>query len=489
MVVPMYRIRERHGVEFDPNVVYAGVRTLFSIRIHHGGSFTSSPGRSYINGQTHIVDELDSDEFSVHEIDSIVEELGNDGHKVMFYHFLKPDSDLDYGLQPLGSDQDVLFMAKYVEEGHKLIDEVEIEEDVEVLNNDYFESDSDEENELELEDDEPRQYRAGSTKVSRKMVVDVNVGQSSESAKDAGQISGGAKDACQSKSQDPKFDPFTDLDAILPTNTSHQAETNVGDKNDLVSEHSQGHGDGTEHRDDTEHSEGNEHSEWNEDTDSSDDDSQDSDYIMDEENYVDDVDVDMEDFHYNIDESVEFMGSKNRDETFDEVEIEEDVEVLNNDYFESDSDEENELDRLRKRKLKQIRKQAHASPQVYNTYFYVGQDFPNRDAVKELVKEHSIETRREIRMEKNDKERVRVICKGVIPSLPTSEPNGSANGPASPSKVKWTKSKIAEASGCPSPSKQKMTKERIINGGKPKSKKEADGNKCPWVLLVSKPEH
>ncbi|GKF94237.1 mutator type transposase, partial [Tanacetum coccineum] len=116
---------------------------------------------------------------------------------------------------------------------------------------------------------------------------------------------------------------------------------------------------------------------------------------------------------------------------------------------ESDSDEENELDRLRKRKLKQIRKQAHSSPEVYNTYFYVGQDFPNRDAVKE----HSIETRRELRMEKNDKERVRVICKGVIPSLPTNEPNGpadgSANGSASPSIVKWTKSKIVEASGVP----------------------------------------
>ncbi|GJX69309.1 mutator type transposase [Tanacetum coccineum] len=365
----------------------ASVHTLFSISLHHGGSFTSSPGRSYINGQMHIVDELDSDEFSVYEIDSIVEELGQSSESAK------------------------------------------------------------------------------------------DAGQINRGAKDAGQSSGGANDACQSsegakdvepyvpsqcnsafvndfyslfdlyvESQDPNFDPFADLDSILPTNTTHQAETNVGDKDDLVSEHSQGHGDDIEHRDDTEHSEGNEHSKGNEDTDSSDD-SHDSDYIMDEENYVDDVDVDMEDLHYNIDETVEFMGSKNRDKTFDEEEIEEDVEVLNNDYFESDSDEENELDRLRKRKLKQIRKQAHASPQVYNTYFYVGQDFPNRDAVKE----HSIETRRELRMEKNDKERVRVICKGVILSLPTNEPNGpadgSTNGPASPSKVKWTKSKIAEASG------------------------------------------
>nr|GEY30647.1 transposase, mutator type [Tanacetum cinerariifolium] len=108
---------------------------------------------------------------------------------------------------------------------------------------------------------------------------------------------------------------------------------------------------------------------------------------------VEELDVDIEDFHYNIDETVEFMGSKNRDETFNEEEIEEDVEVLNNDYFESDSDKENELD---------------------------------RDAMKELIKEHSIETKRKLRMEKNDKERVRVTCKGVILSLPTSEPNGPA---------------------------------------------------------------
>nr|GFC24348.1 hypothetical protein [Tanacetum cinerariifolium] len=237
-------------------------------------------------------------------------------------------------LQPLGSDQDVLFMAKYVEEGHKLID-VYVEN--ERTNPDLYFTSPLKTRRLviqELEDDEPRQSRAGSTKVSRKMVVDVNVGQSSKSAKDAWQISKGAKDACQIsegakdvepyvpsqgnnafvndfyssydpyvESQDPNFDLFDDLDSILPTNTTHQAEPNVGDKDDL-----------------------------------------DIDYIMDDENYVDDVYVDIEDFHYNIDETIEFMGSKNRVKTFDEEEIKEDVEVLDNDYFESDSNEENELD-------------------------------------------------------------------------------------------------------------------------------------------------
>lgn len=98
------------------------MHTAFSIRLHYGGSFTVSPGRRYIDGYSKIVGELDCDEFSVHEIDAIVEDLGNDGHKIMFYHFLKPDGDLDSGLQPLGSDQDVLFLSKYIEEGHKLID-------------------------------------------------------------------------------------------------------------------------------------------------------------------------------------------------------------------------------------------------------------------------------------------------------------------------------------------------------------------------------
>ncbi|GJY40151.1 hypothetical protein Tco_0427421 [Tanacetum coccineum] len=67
---------------------------------------------------------------------------------------------------------------------------------------------------------------------------------------------------------------------------SHHSDRNGDD-----SGHSEGNGD------DNEHSEGNEddseHGEGNEDTDFSDNDSQDSDYIMDEENYVEEVEVDM----------------------------------------------------------------------------------------------------------------------------------------------------------------------------------------------------
>ncbi|GKD06999.1 hypothetical protein Tco_1186684 [Tanacetum coccineum] len=108
---------------------------------------------------------------------------------------------------------------------------------------------------------------------------------------------------------------------------------------------------------------------------------------------------------------------------------------------------------------------------------------------------------REIRFENNDNEKIRAICRGVIPSLPTFEyiRNGPSQGSvpsqgsgpsqgcgpsqASGSKEKWTKGKIAMARSL---SKEKLSKEKLINRGKPNSEKHVDDNKCPWVVLVSK---
>nr|GEW72398.1 transposase, mutator type [Tanacetum cinerariifolium] len=173
--------------------------TQFSIKLHHGGAFTKSPNRKYNNGNITCVDTIDSDKFYVNEIDSMLEDLGYDGHREMFYHFLKSCCDLDDELEPIVSDKDVLLLAK-----------------------------------------------------------------------------------------------------------------------------------------------------------------------------------------------------------------------------------------LRKRKIKQLRKQAHANEQIYNTYLYVGKEFPNKDEVKAYIKEHSTETRMEIRMEKNDNKRVRVACRGVITSLPALEDLGRYNLEESP---------------------------------------------------------
>ncbi|GJW05626.1 mutator type transposase [Tanacetum coccineum] len=510
--------------------------TLFSIKLHYGGVFTKSPNRKYINGNITFVDMIDSDEFSVHEIDSMLEDLGQDGHRVMFYHFLKPGCDLDNGLEPIACDRDVVVLGNYVTQGLKLV-EVFVEH--EKTNPDIYTPPKAKRLVIEELDAEPIISKAGITPVARKLVLDVNNNQTcgkekgKSSGKDLeGQSSAVGNDGSYEESQDPNFDPFADLDLILPTMGDREGNTSehvdLGDETNNVEIECDDDRHGEEHTggdheihdeeerevdDDTDRNmegnsghvvetEGEENeqaieTESEEDTEANDEtDSEDSDYLVDEENNVDDVDVDMKDFDFHVDEGVEFMGCRDSEQTVDIEEGDgEEIEVLDNDYFESASDSDDEGSRLRKRKLKEIRKQAHANEQIYKTYFYVGKDFPNKEDAMTYIKEHSIETRREIRFEKNDGERVRAVCRGVIPCLPcvdeiTSGANqvigpSQGSGPSQVSgpsegigsKVKWTKKKIAVTR-----SPQKLT----INGGKPNSKKQLDGNQCPWVLLVSK---
>ncbi|CAI9263334.1 unnamed protein product [Lactuca saligna] len=100
---------------------------MFSLKIYHGGEFSKFPGRQYVNGRHSYIDFLDADEFSVHELDSMMLQLGYDGNRKMYYHFKKPDSDLDVGLMALGSDGDVCKLISYVPK-HRLL-EVYIELD------------------------------------------------------------------------------------------------------------------------------------------------------------------------------------------------------------------------------------------------------------------------------------------------------------------------------------------------------------------------
>nr|GEY11112.1 RNA-directed DNA polymerase, eukaryota, reverse transcriptase zinc-binding domain protein [Tanacetum cinerariifolium] len=160
--------------------------TMFSIKLHHGGVFTKSPNRKYNNGNITFVDMIDNDEFFVHEIVSMLENLGHDGHKVMFYHFLKPCCDLDNGLEPLACDKDVVLLAKYVTEGLKLV-EVYVEH--EKTNPGIYTPPKLKILVIEVLDDvEPRTTKAGITLVAKKLVLDVNESQCS--GKDKGQTSG-----------------------------------------------------------------------------------------------------------------------------------------------------------------------------------------------------------------------------------------------------------------------------------------------------------
>ncbi|KAI8563942.1 hypothetical protein RHMOL_Rhmol03G0147900 [Rhododendron molle] len=79
--------------------------TLFSIKVHHGGEFSTGPNKEYVGGRIDDVDGLDSDLMSLHELDSIAHYLGY-GPPIAF-HIRVPGLSLDTGLVTMKSDADV----------------------------------------------------------------------------------------------------------------------------------------------------------------------------------------------------------------------------------------------------------------------------------------------------------------------------------------------------------------------------------------------
>ena len=115
------------------NVLILGVfagndSNMFSMKIHHGGMFTDPPGRMYVNGTESFIDNVDTDLFSVIELNDMIMMIGYRGNKKMYYQYMVPDSDLDNGLRALGSDQDVHDLSSYVLYGHKLINVYTLQE-------------------------------------------------------------------------------------------------------------------------------------------------------------------------------------------------------------------------------------------------------------------------------------------------------------------------------------------------------------------------
>ncbi|KAJ9566147.1 hypothetical protein OSB04_002113 [Centaurea solstitialis] len=69
-----------------------------------------------MNGTVTYIDLIDSDLLSCHELVSITQKLGYPDEQKRFFHFVRPDSDLQFGLQALGNDSDIQALLKYVPE-------------------------------------------------------------------------------------------------------------------------------------------------------------------------------------------------------------------------------------------------------------------------------------------------------------------------------------------------------------------------------------
>ncbi|GKD84689.1 hypothetical protein Tco_1355843 [Tanacetum coccineum] len=104
----------------DEAVQNGGTSKSVTFEIHHGGCVTPTPSMSYIGGQVSSVNVVDIDEFCLHDLKDMVVKLSYGVAYLMYFHFLRPRLDLDYGLHPLNVDDDVLEMAKYVKD-YKII--------------------------------------------------------------------------------------------------------------------------------------------------------------------------------------------------------------------------------------------------------------------------------------------------------------------------------------------------------------------------------
>ncbi|CAI9279523.1 unnamed protein product [Lactuca saligna] len=463
-MVQMWEIRPRNQC-FDAIRIYKGYPTMFTIELHHGGRFTKFPRISYIEGKLDHIDLVDMDEFFVHELDEVMLKLGYDVPPVIYYHYQLPNGDLEFGLRALGNDIDVLSLARYIEH-HKIIKVYTEHNETKLLT--YFMSprvkprviieeiaddvptatvgDQDVPNlELCLVRYETPEYNSnkrlrlvdGSQSYSKKLCFNlehtatvgdqdahVEIGNEGANISEQGATVGGQDTHVEIGNEGANV---SDQGAAVGDQDTevHDQGANVGDQEvntrefdtfddqpfqfedfDLFFDQytfNDGLGEGG--------SEGG--SEGSE---------EDSDFLEDEENYVSDIEVDMSDFYMNVDLDVEYVdrgkGVEIENEVVDMEDVE-DVEVIDNDEWDSlgeDSDDER-----RKAILKQMVKEKKCSlGEVHTVTFQVGQKYKSKKEIKDKVNKLAIETRRNLGFKKNDKTRLRVVCKGNVPNVNAS---------------------------------------------------------------------
>ncbi|GKD46555.1 heat stress transcription factor B-4-like protein [Tanacetum coccineum] len=161
-----------------------------------------------------------------------------------------------------------------------------------------------------------------------------------------------------------------------------------------------------------------------EDAGTDDDDDVDEDFLVDEENEIVEPDVDVHLFGISMYLPFDDIGINNL--VPDDVLEGEDVDVVNADGFDSDPGNDEERN-YRKRRLAELRTEMegviNASGQ-WKYSFYTGQQFTTPKEAKDRVYLHSIESRRNLKLYKNDSVRIRARCEGKVPVFTMSQGTG-----------------------------------------------------------------
>ncbi|CAI9282986.1 unnamed protein product [Lactuca saligna] len=389
MVFVMWAIRPK-GETYDITNEYERVPTMFSIKLHHGGNFTKLPNTKYVKGEVRYIDLVDIDEFSVHELDAMMLELGYSvpprKQKVIIKELCDGDLPKEANVPQVPAKDKT-----------PMIDEAndQTQWQVEDQGGDHAKLDDvvqDQGGENPKLDDVV-QDQAGEHANMNDVVQDQEVEHANMD--DVVQDQGGDHDNFdydefhyENFSHD-HFDPFDGEHYQPPEDENvedHQSEHEKSADSDDLRQQSE--------------------EQYNE--------------LVDNENNVSEVEVDMTDFNLNLDKDygcVQMDGLHNGVGTNDEHE---DIEVIDNDRWDS-LDEGSEDERKRRCVLKNLAKEKRCSlGNVHKASFYVGQKFKSKKELKEKIDMHTLETRRNLYYKKNDKIRLRALCRGVVPFINAS---------------------------------------------------------------------
>ncbi|GJT98702.1 hypothetical protein Tco_1094220 [Tanacetum coccineum] len=325
---------------------------LFSLKVHHGGAFTYVLGPKRTRAPRRAYKCGNADWF---------DDVDADGFSMIEVS--------DKGLESLRADIDVLDMLSYVHK-FKLI-EVFIEHHV-----DTSVIDIDDEEYSTQESDGLGSGNAGlgrheSEGIGNDNVDDVNVGLGNDNVDENDNVY--------------EFDPVF---SYQDTNHDNVDDVNIGSRNDNVDDVNVGSGN------DNVDKEGSDNSEDHDDS----KDSKDSDFECDLKDRINDVHVHMEMFREHTDPNVEWVGPT---KSMPELEL----ELLK------------ALDGTERRKALEKLAKCHkpVDGKLYSEYFYVSETFANKELIKDTVTRISVEQMRQLYLTRNDNERLRAKCEGVVP--------------------------------------------------------------------------
>ncbi|CAI9296381.1 unnamed protein product [Lactuca saligna] len=486
MVFVIWHTRPKHEV-VDVSTVYAGAPTWFSIKLHHDGKLTKLPDIKYIGGEVRYVDYVDIDEFSVHELDVIMLDLGYPDPQnsefadesqlyttILGYLMHGKTNLLTYFMSPNAKGKVVIEeLPENDDQGAGVEGQVHADSPMKNVNHGNGEPIG-EFTSLVLfgskNDSFSPEYRRG-------RVGNSNIGESSCSKRlNLDYIDEGVH---ISKEKNDDHDGSTDVqeaatcvilvrwmmlgrlqllfkrhqllmkDATTPLVNNDDEQLNKLFDN-LMENLISSNDDNADYEGDGESEEGNQEYEEDDESQESDpnfeeydesenndpeyeederqiEDEDHMDDIMDVDNNIQDVDVDMGDFTLNVESDVE--GSCINVVHGHEHE---DIEVINNEEFKS-LDEGSDQDRERRALIKNLRKEQRCSlGEVHKQSFSVGDKFNSKKELNEAIDLHALESRRNRFFKKNDNVRLRAQCRGVVPVTN----KGQVGSQATTSKIK-----------------------------------------------------